>query len=498
MNTEAAFLADIAEHPDDDAPRLVFADWLEDQGRGPQGEFIRVQCDLERLGPSDERVPVLRAREYYLVKRYGAGWAGGWLGLHLPHLGGSRPYHFRRGMMEGLSLQLPTLRQHGEDLFARLPIRHLDIFGVAELGDLADAPYLKRLTGLGLRGNLEPHRASLSRLCKRNALANLRSLSLECYLLSHDTWRTLAGSLAPGGLEQLRLTRTYGLGFYSRPATLAAMLADPATSALRRLELDSQSLGDTLLADLCAMPGEPLRELTMVSARIEATLRPEDQRRGLLPSLLRALRRPAPPVAPSDGLARLLGGLNRLSLRNVGVTGSLGLGGLLGLGQLESLHTLELDHMSRSAVSLTGSHLASLATLGLPNMEIQDAGLAVLVSGPAVARLTTLDLASNRLTAAAVPLLTDTPALSRLRWLSLRGNPLREGLRRLIDSALVERLAWLDLRNTGLSEADALRLADSAPRLKALSWLDLRKNGLTNAVKSRLSKAFWPAAQIQA
>jgi uncharacterized protein (TIGR02996 family) len=32
MPTLAAFLADIREHPDDDTPRLVLADWLDDQG----------------------------------------------------------------------------------------------------------------------------------------------------------------------------------------------------------------------------------------------------------------------------------------------------------------------------------------------------------------------------------------------------------------------------------------------------------------------------------
>ncbi len=32
MSLEPSFLADILEHPDDDTPRLVFADWLDDHG----------------------------------------------------------------------------------------------------------------------------------------------------------------------------------------------------------------------------------------------------------------------------------------------------------------------------------------------------------------------------------------------------------------------------------------------------------------------------------
>jgi uncharacterized protein (TIGR02996 family) len=39
MPDRDAFLRMIQENPDDDAPRLVLADWLEERG-DPQGEFI--------------------------------------------------------------------------------------------------------------------------------------------------------------------------------------------------------------------------------------------------------------------------------------------------------------------------------------------------------------------------------------------------------------------------------------------------------------------------
>ncbi len=44
-----SFLADIVEHPGDDAPRLIYADWLEDHGDPQRAEFIRVQVELEPL-----------------------------------------------------------------------------------------------------------------------------------------------------------------------------------------------------------------------------------------------------------------------------------------------------------------------------------------------------------------------------------------------------------------------------------------------------------------
>jgi uncharacterized protein (TIGR02996 family) len=46
----AYFVEAIRANPDDDAPRLAAADWLEENGQPERGELIRVQCELARLG----------------------------------------------------------------------------------------------------------------------------------------------------------------------------------------------------------------------------------------------------------------------------------------------------------------------------------------------------------------------------------------------------------------------------------------------------------------
>ena len=46
MNLRDAFLAEILAAPDDDAPRMVFADWLEDNGDPQRAEFVRAQVRL--------------------------------------------------------------------------------------------------------------------------------------------------------------------------------------------------------------------------------------------------------------------------------------------------------------------------------------------------------------------------------------------------------------------------------------------------------------------
>jgi uncharacterized protein (TIGR02996 family) len=71
MSPERAFLQHIADDPDDDAPRLVFADWLQEHG-GPAGaaraELVRVQCEAARLPEGDPRGEPLRRRAADLLR----------------------------------------------------------------------------------------------------------------------------------------------------------------------------------------------------------------------------------------------------------------------------------------------------------------------------------------------------------------------------------------------------------------------------------------------
>jgi uncharacterized protein (TIGR02996 family) len=49
--TRRGFLRDIRANPDDDAPRLIFADWLDDVGGDPDhATLIRVQCERAAKG----------------------------------------------------------------------------------------------------------------------------------------------------------------------------------------------------------------------------------------------------------------------------------------------------------------------------------------------------------------------------------------------------------------------------------------------------------------
>lgn len=48
-DTDADFLRAILAVPDDDAPRLIYADWLDENGQPERAEFIRVQCRIAEI-----------------------------------------------------------------------------------------------------------------------------------------------------------------------------------------------------------------------------------------------------------------------------------------------------------------------------------------------------------------------------------------------------------------------------------------------------------------
>src|SRR5262245_21521019 len=78
--------------PRDDAPRLIYADWLEDHGRPERAEFIRLQCArAASVGvPEFLRGTGLSDRERDLARRHGRSWAA-------PIARGTRLLAFLRG-----------------------------------------------------------------------------------------------------------------------------------------------------------------------------------------------------------------------------------------------------------------------------------------------------------------------------------------------------------------------------------------------------------------
>jgi uncharacterized protein (TIGR02996 family) len=113
-----AFLQAIIEDPDDDTPRLVYADYLDERG-DPRGEFIRVQLALARL-PDDPRRPELEVRERRLLAEHGEEWAR-------PLRPWVTGWTFRRGFVEAVKLPAQSYLDHAVVLRHRAPVRRFEV-----------------------------------------------------------------------------------------------------------------------------------------------------------------------------------------------------------------------------------------------------------------------------------------------------------------------------------------------------------------------------------
>jgi uncharacterized protein (TIGR02996 family) len=79
---QRALWAAIRAHPDDDTPRLVYADWLQENGDEPRAEFIRLQIEQNALfSPSalcsDSAERRLTKREAKLIRLHRDEWFRG-------------------------------------------------------------------------------------------------------------------------------------------------------------------------------------------------------------------------------------------------------------------------------------------------------------------------------------------------------------------------------------------------------------------------------------
>jgi uncharacterized protein (TIGR02996 family) len=177
-----AFLRTICSQPDDDAPRLIYADWLDEHG-DPLGEFIRVQIELAKFKDRLPRFAYLRARQLELmlanvpnwVHPYGMEITGAefWRGfmcsgsVSADVFFGDEPW-FARWPWE--VLQLGEVSKHFDRLLICPMMAHLKYLFISgnnlsneQLVRLARSPFLKQVGRMEL-GQCAPDRVTASAL----------------------------------------------------------------------------------------------------------------------------------------------------------------------------------------------------------------------------------------------------------------------------------------------------------------------------------------------
>jgi uncharacterized protein (TIGR02996 family) len=349
-SAEARLLLDaILAAPEDDAPRLVYADWLL-AGGDRLGELIVAQLQQARA-PDDVE---LARRAAALVSAHRSEVIG--------DLSVSKPV-FRRGFVEAAEISASDLPRVSDELFVRLPLlTELVIWLEREraTAKLCGSPLFARLRRLGLRYG--------------------RGMPLDA----------LAQNPGLGGLEHLELT---SCGVDAPGCEVLAQ--SPHLGSLRSLELGSDRIGAAGLTKLAEAPWAPnLRRLRLWKAELgRASTTPLAAFTALETLELGFDDLDVPAVA---ALAPLAPTLRALSLRG----DRLGAAVVPALASLTpTLTHLDLEGMrigDTGAAALAKLELGALETLILSGNALTTAGVRGLL-GASLPRLRRLVLRHNEL-----------------------------------------------------------------------------------------------------
>jgi uncharacterized protein (TIGR02996 family) len=387
----ADLLAAIRARPDEDTPRLIYADWLDENQQPERAEFIRVQCALTRGSEYDaNRAGLLLREKLLLTDAHKKAWG------ELP-VKPVKEKTFARGFVDRLSMRAEVFLKGADELFAAIPLRALrplDVWGVWE--QFLASPQLSRLRALDL------HKLPLNR--KNAAL--------------------LAGCQHLASIHELNL----GANRTIRAEGLYDLLESPYLRELRTLHLNDCDLGDDALVGFVGCTTMPnLRHLNLQGNGIGPVGAAHLARAEWLSQLDRL------DIAHQNSLcdagvralvdAGLLARNTLLDLRYVGLT----VEGLRAIGrsnQLGAVRELRVtanggDVLEAVAESPAFEHLSAL--LLYDGAQVTETGVRALLRSPLAARLSALSI-HHALRPTAFRELLTAPEMGELRWLLACGS----------------------------------------------------------------------------
>jgi uncharacterized protein (TIGR02996 family) len=262
MNHRDALLQEILANPDDDTPRLVYADYVEEHGDEARADFIRIQCQLARMDEGDARRPALEAREKQLQDAHRSAW------LDPFYFRGVFLWEFRRGFVERVTMHADRFLKHAAALFDLAPVREAVLDNVSGcFSRLVRCRHLARLAGLTLTGQDMALRGRMT-LFDSPHLGGLRKLGLRRNRI--DAW-TLPGLLQSRWLPQLTALDLSGnlLGEMG----LRMFAESPGVAGLQELDLSgNEAMGDAV-TDLVRSPHlAGLRSLALRESAVSAAV----------------------------------------------------------------------------------------------------------------------------------------------------------------------------------------------------------------------------------
>jgi len=454
MSLRDKFLSTIVENPDDDTARLVYADWLEEQGTAAdlaRARLIRLQIELQELHDDATRRDMIVGECDQLIERYWSEWTQGFQADRFT--ASDYKAAFSRGFLSFVCLEEEDLDDPALDaLLAREPITHFFMLGIDSFPEtIADWKHLPRIRGLKFTGEGE----NVKSLLRSPLLTGLQMLD-GTGRLEEDDIALIATDERFAGLMRLEI------GYNNLDDRAVKMIALSETlSEIVALEYGSNR---TTIAALETIAASPLaHRLKFIGLGQEEW--------SDVPRL-------------GSHAAELLAGFRSLQVINlsgqrIGDAGAEHLARSPHLAELKSLHLGQNNLGLRGLTALLSSpHLAGLEELDLSNNPT-GCNWAAAFTRATPGRLRKLTLAGNEIDGATVELLANTGVLQGVIELSLRGNPLGDqGAIALARSPHLAELRRLDLELCHIGEEGVAALAKSPTfaRLEGVTGLKLAHN----------------------
>ncbi|MEN0067705.1 MAG: TIGR02996 domain-containing protein [Myxococcota bacterium] len=428
MTEESQLLAAVTAAPNDETARLVYADWLKEQGSS-QGAFIQGQCRLATLGEAHPEWSTLHAQTERLRRAGEARWVEP-LATLLPsrEVWATTSRKFRRGFVEHLASPNPAMDWRIlSSLVRTTPLRSVAWRPPGESpDDLASALAAAadaRLTGAFVlsSGSLRQDAFSAvdAEIASQFQAFGIRSATVHPATVAHLT------QLLRPDLVSLVLDHTIIGDAGLLPLAASGLLATVQHLDLRGNQLDR----------------EGITALVAKSSDVPIALNLADNEEAI-PHVERVLDwRP----------------LRRLDL-------------------VGTVDRLAIDAVIRSPAILDLEHLA-LAPKQPWHFDVDRAHSLAAVP---FRRLTRLTLGRCRIEASGMAALAESPSLANLVGFEAFACDLGDrGVQALVESAHVKRLVQLDLNNNGLTDV-ALEALGSWPGLRNVVRLRLGHNyGIT-------------------
>jgi uncharacterized protein (TIGR02996 family) len=195
------FLKEIKDHPEDNTPRFILADWLQDRG-DPRGELLALDMQRHLLPEDDPRWAALWHQERQLLRRHIFDWLG-------PLVDSISEWTFRRGFLHIEARAQTFLTDEINDLAQSDLFQWVESLRLTEMSSqhptrLANSPVLAVISRLDVSdNNLGNH--GLERLLDAPGLVHLRELRLARDRIGASGIEVLAGCAWLNPLRRLDL-----------------------------------------------------------------------------------------------------------------------------------------------------------------------------------------------------------------------------------------------------------------------------------------------------